>query len=112
VVKPSTAWPFQRFSWTDHDANIGDTVSYRAIPVIRNATGKLEILEAQGSDWSPSKTLGTTTGKFKPFFNRGFDEAVCVTAPTRLYPIGQRAGVYGQGGSGVVKSSRSQNALH
>lgn len=72
VVKPSTEWPFQRFSWTDHDANIGDTVSYRVIPVIRNATGKLETLEAQGSDWSPSKTLGTTTGKFKPFFNRGF----------------------------------------
>src|SRR5947209_19571956 len=21
VVKPSTEWPFQRFSWTDHDAN-------------------------------------------------------------------------------------------
>jgi hypothetical protein len=21
VLKPSTEWPFQRFSWTDHDAN-------------------------------------------------------------------------------------------
>ena len=29
VTKPSTEWPFQRFSWTDHDANTGDTVSYR-----------------------------------------------------------------------------------
>src|SRR4051812_27847001 len=35
VTKPSTEWPFQRFSWTDHVANTGDTVSYQAIPVIR-----------------------------------------------------------------------------
>jgi phosphatidylserine/phosphatidylglycerophosphate/cardiolipin synthase-like enzyme len=73
IVKPSTEWPFQRFSWTDHDANTGDTVSYRVIPVIRNAGGKLELVEAQASDWSPERTLGTSAeGKFKPFFNRGF----------------------------------------
>jgi hypothetical protein len=73
VTKPSTEWPFQRFSWTDHDANKGDTVSYRVIPVIRNASGGLDQLESQASDWSSPKTLGvTTTGTFKPFFNRGF----------------------------------------
>ncbi len=73
VAKPSTEWPFQRFSWTDHDANTGDTVSYRVIPVIRNTADKLEQLESQASDWSPEKTLGASTkGKFKPFFNRGF----------------------------------------
>jgi PLD-like domain len=73
VAKPSTEWPFQRFSWTDHDANTGDTVSYRVIPVIRNDTEKLELLESQASDWSPPKLLGATTqGVFKPFFNRGF----------------------------------------
>ena len=73
VTKPSTKWPFQRFSWTDHDASTGDTVSYRVIPVIRNSAGELELLESQASDWSPEKTLGTTaTAAFKPFFNRGF----------------------------------------
>jgi phosphatidylserine/phosphatidylglycerophosphate/cardiolipin synthase-like enzyme len=72
VVKPSTQWPFQRFSWTDHDANTGDTVSYRAIPVIRNDDGELELLESQASPWSPKKTLAPPDGKFKPFFNRGF----------------------------------------
>jgi PLD-like domain len=73
VVKPSTEWPFQRFSWTDHDANTGDTVSYRVIPVIRNTAGQLELLESHASDWSPAKTLGATTdGPFKAFFNRGF----------------------------------------
>jgi phosphatidylserine/phosphatidylglycerophosphate/cardiolipin synthase-like enzyme len=73
VMKPSTEWPFQRFSWTDHEANTEDTVSYRVIPVVRNAAGKLELLEGHASEWSPPRTLGvTTTGKFKPFFNRGF----------------------------------------
>ncbi len=24
IEKPSTEWPFQRFSWTDHDANTGN----------------------------------------------------------------------------------------
>ena len=71
-VKPSTEWPFQRFSWTDHDAETGDTVSYRVIPMIRNAQGDLEQAESQASLWSPPRVLGTTKGHFKPFFNRGF----------------------------------------
>ena len=72
VMKPSTEWPFQRFSWTDHVANTGDSVSYRVMPVIRNTGGKLELLESHASYWSPTKTLGATSGTFKPFFNRGF----------------------------------------
>jgi phosphatidylserine/phosphatidylglycerophosphate/cardiolipin synthase-like enzyme len=72
VMKPSTEWPFQRFSWTDHDANTGDTVSYKVIPVIRNNAGELELLKSHASDWSPEKTLETAQGKYKPFFNRGF----------------------------------------
>ena len=71
-TKPSTEWPFQRFSWTDHDAQTGDIVSYRVIPMIRNANGDLEQQEAQASDWSTDRTLGITKGQFKPFFNRGF----------------------------------------
>src|SRR6266853_899306 len=33
VIKHSTEWPFQRFNWTDHDANTGDSVSYRIVPM-------------------------------------------------------------------------------
>jgi len=73
VVRPSTEWPFQRFSWTDHDADTGDTVSYRVIPVIRNSAGTLELVEAQASQWSPERTLGvSTSGAYQPFFNRAF----------------------------------------
>src|SRR5262245_39676799 len=46
VLKPSTEWPFQRYSWTDHEADTGDTVSYRVVPVIRNAAKKLELVES------------------------------------------------------------------
>src|SRR5215217_3872332 len=49
LTKPSTEWPFQRFSWTDHDADTGDVVSYRVIPVLRNPAGKLELAEAHAS---------------------------------------------------------------
>jgi len=71
VTKLSTEWPFQRFSWTDHDANTGDSVSYRVVPVVRN--GKLALMESEASPWSQSKTLGApATSTFKPFFNRGF----------------------------------------
>jgi phosphatidylserine/phosphatidylglycerophosphate/cardiolipin synthase-like enzyme len=73
VMKPSTEWPFQRFSWTDHDADTGDTVSYRVIPVVRNDAGDLKLLESHASDWSPAKTLGAAgRSRFRPFFNRGF----------------------------------------
>jgi len=73
VTRPSTEWPFQRFSWTDHDADTGDVVSYRVIPVIRNTAGELEQQLAHASAWSPFATLGkNTSGTFKAFFNRGF----------------------------------------
>lgn len=71
-TRPSTEWPFQRFSWTDHDAETGDTVSYRVIPMIRNSAGELEQKESQASKFSPERVLGITKGQFKPFFNRGF----------------------------------------
>jgi phosphatidylserine/phosphatidylglycerophosphate/cardiolipin synthase-like enzyme len=72
-AQPSTQWPFQRFSWTDHDANTGDTVSYQIVPIIRDNTGALVQLTEQASAWSPERTLGAPSGsRFEPFFNRGF----------------------------------------
>src|SRR5262249_15033881 len=71
--KASTEWPFQRFSWTDHDANTGDVVLYRVIPMIRKGQGKLERLDSEASAWSDAHSLGQVPGAvFQPFFNRGF----------------------------------------
>ena len=64
---------FQQFSWTDHDADAGDTVSYHVIPIIRDQNGALVKQADQASDFSPEMPLGAPTGsRFKPFFNRGF----------------------------------------
>ena len=71
-TKASNEWPFQRFSWTDHEADTGDTVSYEIVPVIRNAAGKLDLLQSEASAWSPPLVLGKMLGDFEPFFNRGF----------------------------------------
>ena len=73
LMKPSTEWPFQTFSWTDHDANSGDTVQYRVVPIVPNDAGALLPMNAASSDWSPSVHLGTDpNAMYRPFFNRGF----------------------------------------
>jgi PLD-like domain len=72
-AQSSTQWPFQRFSWTDHGANTGDTVSYQIVPIVRDGAGALVQLTDQASAWSTERTLGPPVGsRFAPFFNRGF----------------------------------------
>jgi phosphatidylserine/phosphatidylglycerophosphate/cardiolipin synthase-like enzyme len=73
ATKPSTDWPFQRYNWTDHDADTGDTVSYRVIPILRNDAGELEQSTDEASKWSDAHVLGVDEDeRFQPFFNRGF----------------------------------------
>jgi phosphatidylserine/phosphatidylglycerophosphate/cardiolipin synthase-like enzyme len=70
--RPSTAWPFQRLWWSDHDANLGDTVRYRVCPIVRAASGALEPRVAQRSAWTPWRTLsGGRRDGYAAFFNRG-----------------------------------------
>jgi phosphatidylserine/phosphatidylglycerophosphate/cardiolipin synthase-like enzyme len=72
ITKPSTEWPFQRFSWTDHDANTGDSVRYRIVPMVRT-DGALTPLDTEASKWSSKRCLGVNKeSKFQPYFNRGF----------------------------------------
>jgi phosphatidylserine/phosphatidylglycerophosphate/cardiolipin synthase-like enzyme len=72
-TQPSTVWPFQRFSWTDHGATAGETVSYQVVPMVRDAAGALVALDDQASDWSAPRGLSGAVGtRFRAFFNRGF----------------------------------------
>jgi phosphatidylserine/phosphatidylglycerophosphate/cardiolipin synthase-like enzyme len=73
-TKTSDQWPFQRFSWTDHDADTGDEVSYRVIPVVRDSAGNLKTVLSQASGWSTKRILASesSNGAYKPYFNRGF----------------------------------------
>jgi phosphatidylserine/phosphatidylglycerophosphate/cardiolipin synthase-like enzyme len=71
--RPSTEWPFQRFTWTDHGTDTSDTVRYRVVPVVRSDAGALELRENLASPWSETRTLGTNgDSPFQAFFNRGF----------------------------------------
>jgi phosphatidylserine/phosphatidylglycerophosphate/cardiolipin synthase-like enzyme len=72
-TEPSTVWPFQRFSWTDHGAAAGDTVSYQVVPIVRDAAGALVQLADEASEYSPARSLSAPEGsRFRAFFNRGF----------------------------------------
>ena len=70
--KPSTEWPFQCYSWTDHEVDTGDTVSYRIVPVMQSSNGP-EIDENGATQWSPPLTLSANAGgACSAYFNRGF----------------------------------------
>lgn len=67
--RPSTEWPFQGFTWTDHGINEGDTARYRVTPVVRNGDGSLKRLDSRHSAWASGREPSTT---YRAFFNRGY----------------------------------------
>lgn len=70
--RASNLWPFQRFSWTDHKVNTGDTVRYRVTPVLSDGDGGLELDQSNQSDWTDwHKLSGNAGGGFECYFNRG-----------------------------------------
>jgi phosphatidylserine/phosphatidylglycerophosphate/cardiolipin synthase-like enzyme len=70
VLQSSAQWPFRSFTWTDHSVGAGDTVRYRAVPVLEGASGpSVELASA----WSDSKKIGVgARARYRAFFNRGF----------------------------------------
>jgi phosphatidylserine/phosphatidylglycerophosphate/cardiolipin synthase-like enzyme len=71
--QPSTVWPFQRFSWTDHGAGGSTSVSYQVTPIVRDGSGALIPLTDQASPWSAPRDLAATDStRFSAYFNRGF----------------------------------------
>ena len=45
--RASTLWPFQRFWWADHAANLGDVVRYRVTPMVRTNGTLQELVSAR-----------------------------------------------------------------
>jgi phosphatidylserine/phosphatidylglycerophosphate/cardiolipin synthase-like enzyme len=69
--RPSTEWPFQRFSWADHTVNSGDRVRYRVVPMIHHDEGLQEDV-TERSEWTKWLELSGDAGnKTSAFFNRG-----------------------------------------
>jgi hypothetical protein len=67
--RPSTEWPFQGFTWTDHDFNSGDSARYRVVPVVTEKGGSLKRLDSLASEWASGRK---PSSRYQPFFNRGY----------------------------------------
>jgi phosphatidylserine/phosphatidylglycerophosphate/cardiolipin synthase-like enzyme len=70
-TRPSTQWPFQAFTWTDHDVGQGDVARYRVVPVVQSANGTLARRDALRSDWEPADQPQAASA-YRAFFNRGY----------------------------------------
>lgn len=67
--RPSTEWPFQGFTWTDHELEAGDSARYRVAPVLRGEDGTLKRAESLRSEWAEGRKRSS---RYRPYFNRGY----------------------------------------
>ena len=64
--------PLRRYTWTDHEVNSGDKVSYRVVPVIQKGGPDSEVKEGPASPFSKEVELtGEVSNSFECYFNRG-----------------------------------------
>jgi hypothetical protein len=66
----SEKWPFQRYTWTDHSVDEGDTVSYIIYPVYKTENGHETDMNL-GSKAGPVTITTSGEGKSSAYFNRG-----------------------------------------
>ncbi len=75
TAKPSSVRPFQRYDWTDHGANINETVRYRVVAMSMgqaNVLGTDELTEISDSGWTDKIEVNADAGDgISVFFNRG-----------------------------------------
>jgi len=70
--RPSAEWPVQRYIWSDFEVKPGQTVQYRAIPMIGPAAKLTKAAPSEWSAWSNWVTIATEQTKgLKAYFNRG-----------------------------------------
>ena len=68
--RPSTVWPIQRYTWTDHGVETGTAVTYWIAPVAV-VDGFLEVVEDEEVGYGPvDVSTGSPSGH--AYFNRGF----------------------------------------
>lgn len=71
IARSSQVWPFQRYDWTDHAADLGDIITYRVVARVLDGTGAL--VDGPSSDWSEKLTLTADCGDgVRVHFNRGY----------------------------------------
>jgi phosphatidylserine/phosphatidylglycerophosphate/cardiolipin synthase-like enzyme len=68
----SATSPLRRYTWTDHEVNSGDKVSYQVAPVIQKGDAAAEVDESLASAFSQEVQLtGDVSDNFECYFNRG-----------------------------------------
>jgi phosphatidylserine/phosphatidylglycerophosphate/cardiolipin synthase-like enzyme len=67
--QPSSVWPFQRYSLTDHDLTFGDIARYRVVPML-GRRGALTKDIADASIWVEVSASQPDHGRSNCFFNR------------------------------------------
>lgn len=67
--RSSREWPFQRFSWTDHAADLGDEIEYRVVARV-GTPGNLA--DGPASAWTGLIQLDPDCEGVRVLFNRGF----------------------------------------
>jgi phosphatidylserine/phosphatidylglycerophosphate/cardiolipin synthase-like enzyme len=79
--EPSTVWPIQRYIWSDFLVQAGQTVRYRAIPMVGPAASLAQAPASEWSAWSNWATVATgQTKNFLAYFNRGIVPAQWLAA--------------------------------
>ncbi|MGE3704652.1 MAG: phospholipase D-like domain-containing protein [Vicinamibacterales bacterium] len=69
--RPSTVWPFQRFWWADHSADLGDIVRYRVTPMVLEAGVLREQVDLRSRWTAWTRLTASAPGGYACFFNRG-----------------------------------------
>lgn len=67
--EPSDIWPFQRYSWTDHELSMNDQAKYRIVPMV-GVPGELVPKEEWASEWVQVNAVQPDTDRIRCFFNR------------------------------------------
>jgi phosphatidylserine/phosphatidylglycerophosphate/cardiolipin synthase-like enzyme len=71
TLRSSQDWPFQRYDWTDHAADLGDEIVYRVVARVKGANG--ELVDGPASAWTQKLKLSSDCGDgISAYFNRGF----------------------------------------
>src|SRR6476661_498383 len=73
-ARPSSEWPFQRYTWTDHGVNDGTTVTYTITPMVGPLAKPVAKTADQAVVGPLHITPGTTAGgspSIEALFNRG-----------------------------------------
>jgi len=67
--RSSDDWPFQRYNWTDHAADLGDAIEYR---VIARVGTRGALADGPASAWTGMVKLDPDCEGVRALFNRGF----------------------------------------